>query len=223
MEKIVIGDCTLYHGDCMEVMPLLDKVDAVVTDPPFGMSFVSNFRRLETKHKAIANDKETGFLEWVCELETDHSKYIFCRWDNLYNVIKPKSAITWVKDNHSMGDLEHEHARMSELLLFYPGKNHKWPKQRPTDIIKAKRTGNNLHPTQKPVDLMMQIVPWTSGTVIDPFMGSGTTGVSCAKLGRKFIGIEIDKEYFDVAVQRIKDAYTQPDMFINTLTKNNCD
>ena len=78
----------------MEVMPMLGKVDAVVTDPPFGMCFVSNFRRQETKHIPIANDKETLMLEWATNIEVNHSKYVFCRWDNLYDVKKPKSLVT---------------------------------------------------------------------------------------------------------------------------------
>lgn len=61
---------------------------------------------------------------------------------------------------------------------------------------------------------MQHIVKWTAGTVLDPFMGSGTTGVACAKMGRKFIGIEIEPKYFDIACKRIEEAYKQPDMFV---------
>ena len=113
-----------------------------------------------------------------------------------------------------MGDLEHEHARQTEVAAFYPGQGHFFPKGRPQDVIRAPRTGNEFHPTEKPVQLMMAFVEWTSGTVLDPFMGSGTTGVACAKLGRKFIGIEIDEGYFHIACARIRDAHSRPDMFI---------
>lgn len=209
-----IGNCTLYLGDCREILPTLDKVDAVVTDPPFGMCFVSNFRREETKHMPIQNDDTPDLLRWACGIPVKHSKYVFCRWDNLSNVPKPESAITWVKNNWSMGDLEHEHGRMSELCLFYTGEDHSFPNKRPVDVISCARTGNNHHPTEKPVDLMRSIVEWTDGVVLDPFMGSGTTGVACAKLGRKFIGIELEPKYFDIACKRIDEAYRQPDMFI---------
>ncbi len=219
MRKEIIGDCTLYLGDCLEVMPTLGRVDAVVTDPPFGMCFVSSHRKEDTKHRAIANDQTADMLIWAANMEATHSKYVFCRWDNLTDVPKPRSLITWVKNNHSMGDLDHEHGRKTEVCLFYPGENHHFPKYRPNDVIYADRTGNNFHPTEKPVELIKQIVDWTAGTVFDPFMGSGTTGVACVKLGRKFIGIELDEKYFDIACKRIEEAYKQPDMFIQSPTK----
>lgn len=113
-----------------------------------------------------------------------------------------------------MGDLEHEHARQTEEIAFYTGPNHSWPWKRPTDVIYGDRTGNGFHPTEKPVDVMAQIIQWTAGTVFDPFMGSGTTGVACAKMGRKFIGCEIDEKYFDIACKRIENCYKQPDLFV---------
>ena len=207
-----IGDATLYLGDCREIMPTLGKVDAVVTDPPYGMEFRSNHRM--DKHLAIANDDAEWPLELATQIDAIHSKYVFCRWDDLRRIEKPKSLITWVKNNWSMGDLEHEHARQTEVAAFYPGGGHFWPTGRPTDVIEAPRTGNEHHPTEKPSQLMWAVVRWTSGTVLDPFMGSGTTGVACAKLGRKFIGIEIEPKYFDIACRRIEAAYKQPDMFI---------
>lgn len=214
-QKETIGDCTLYLGDCMEVMPELGVFDAVVTDPPYGMGFVSGHRKLGTKHMPIANDGDVTFLKWASELQAIHSKYIFMRWENLQDLsITPKSCITWVKDNHSMGDLEHEHGRQTEICAFYAHDGHKWPNKRPNDVIKCARTGNNLHPTEKPVSLMEVIVNWTLGGIVDPFMGSGTTGVACAKLGRKFTGIELEQKYFDIACKRIEEACKQPDMFV---------
>ena len=207
-----IGDATLYLGDCREILPTLGKVDAVVTDPPYGMEFRSNHRTV--KHDAIANDAAEWPLELAVSIEASHSKYVFCRWDDVRRLEKPKSLVTWVKNNWSMGDLEHEHARQTEVALFYPGVDHFFPAGRPTDVIEAPRTGNEFHPTEKPAQLMWAVVRWTSGTVLDPFMGSGTTGVACAKLGRKFIGIEIEPKYFDIACRRIEAAYKQPDMFI---------
>lgn len=213
-KEVVIGDCRLLLGDARDIVPFLrlEALGAVVSDPPFGMSFRSNYRAV--KHNAIANDGDPDALAWASAIHADHSKYIFCRWDNLQDVPKPKSLVTWVKNNWSMGDLEHEHARQTEVYLFYPGPFHDFPAGRPTDVIEAPRTGNNFHPTEKPVQLMMAIVRWTRGVVLDPFMGSGTTGVACARAGRQFIGIEIDGGYFDIACQRIQDAYSRPDMFI---------
>lgn len=209
--KEVIGDCTLFLGDCTEILPVIGKVDAVVSDPPFGMDFRSNFR-IE-KHARIANDDNVDLLRWTTEIPASHSKYVFCRWDNIPDIPKPKSLVTWVKNNWSMGDLEHEHARQTEVSAFYPGPDHFFPKSRPQDVIRAPRTGNEFHPTEKPVQLMMAFVEWTSGVVLDPFMGSGSTGVACMKLGREFIGVEIDEAYFEIACDRISKASKQSDFF----------
>jgi len=210
-----IGNATLYLGDCAEILPTLGQFDAVVTDPPYGMAFQSNFRLV--KHLKIANDETPELaqevINWAIE-NANHSVYAFGRWDNLYNYPKPKSLITWVKNNWSMGDLNHEHARQTEVAFFYNCKNHKFPKQRPTDVINFARTNNEYHPTEKPVGLMQIFVDWTEGIVLDPFMGSGSTGVACAKMGRTFIGIEKEQKYFDIACKRIEQAYAQGDMFI---------
>jgi site-specific DNA-methyltransferase (adenine-specific) len=210
-EKVIIGDCTLYLGDCRDTVENVDEWHSLISDPPYGMGFVSNHRI--QRHKVIKNDDDVCLLQWCCELSASHSKYIFCRWDNLSDVPRPKSFITWVKNNHSMGDLEHEHARKTEGILFYDGEKHNWPNGRPNDVVKNNRTGNNLHPTEKPVDLMCQVCAWTSGTIIDPFMGSGSTLVAAAKMRRKAIGIEIDPDYFLIAVERVRNEYRQGDLF----------
>ncbi|CAH1656989.1 Methyltransferase (modular protein) [Hyphomicrobiales bacterium] len=194
-------------------MQLGGGIESMVSDPPYGMAFQSN-HRIE-KHSSIANDDCAELLVWACDLPATHSKYIFCRWDNLREVPKPKSLVTWVKNNWSMGDLKHEHARQTEVALFYPGPNHFFPTGRPTDVVDARRTGNGNHPTEKPISLMMTVVGWTSGTVFDPFMGSGTTGVACARMGRPFIGVEIDEEYFEIACDRIAKAHSQADLFVS--------
>jgi len=209
--EVVIGDCRVILGDSVEIVPHLKDIGAVVTDPPFGMDFRSNHRKV--RHEAIANDATTALLEWACTIEAAHSRYIFCRWDNLRDIPKPKSLVTWVKNNWSMGDMEHEHGRQTEVAAFYPGPDHDFPKGRPSDVIRAPRTGNEHHPTEKPVQLMAAMVEWTRGTVLDPFCGSGSTGVACARLGRSFIGIESHEPYFDIACARIQKAYAAPDMF----------
>lgn len=206
-----IGQATLYNGDCREALDIIGEYQALITDPPYGMAFRSNHRAV--KHEAIANDGDVGMLQWTCGLPATHSKYIFCRWDNLADVPRPKSCITWVKNNWSMGDLKHEHGRQTEVALYYPGDNHFFPTGRPSDVVYAPRTGNGDHPTEKPVGLMEQVVLWTDGVVFDPFMGSGTTGVACTRLGRGFIGVELSVEYFDTACRRIEAALNQPSMF----------
>lgn len=209
MRKEVIGIATLYLGDCREMD--LSSLDCVVSDPPYGMDFQSNHRN--QKHDKIANDGDAELLKWASDLTPSHSSYLFCRWNNLPEVPLPKSLITWVKNNHSMGDLEHEHGRQTEVALFYPGPSHDFPKGRPTDVIKAPRTGNENHPTEKPVQLMKAVIEWTRGTVFDPFMGSGSTGVAAVQMGRNFIGCELHEPYFEIACRRIEDAQRQGNLF----------
>lgn len=213
MRKEVIGRATLYLGDAREVVPGLGALDCIVTDPPYGMKFQSNYRT--DQHKAIANDDTEELLIWATSLQPKHSSYLFCRWDNLVAVPKPKSLVTWVKNNWSMGDLEHEHACQTEVALFYPGPEHDFPRGRPTDMIRAPRTGNDFHPTEKPVQLMRAFCEWTRGTVLDPFMGSGSTGCAAVSMGRDFIGVELDEGYFDIACRRIEDAQRQGDFFLS--------
>lgn len=193
----------LYCGDAREILGTLDEVDSCVTDPPFGMGFQSNHRIVD--HKPIAGDGCEGLLMLATQIPVRHSRYVFCRWDNL-SIIKPRSLITWVKNNWSMGDLDHEHARQTEVIAFWPGPDHAWPDKRPADVIHHPRSGNVNHPTEKTESLMEEVCGWTSGTILDPFMGSGTTGVAAVRLGRKFIGIEIDEGYCKIAVRRIREA-----------------
>lgn len=207
-----IGNCRLVLGDSTSIVPLLGAIESVVTDPPYGMAFQSNHRTI--RHRKIINDAGVAMLRWACTIEAAHSRYVWMRWENLKDIPMPRSLITWVKNNHSMGDLEHEHGRKTEVCAFYKGPHHRWPSQRPVDVVSAVRTGNEYHPTEKPVSLMQEVVGWTIGTVLDPFMGSGTTLVACAKMGRKGIGIEIDPDYFEIACKRVEEAYRQPDLFV---------
>tara|TARA_R110000868_G_scaffold411297_1_gene702890 strand:- start:48 stop:716 length:669 start_codon:yes stop_codon:yes gene_type:complete len=210
-----IGDATLYLGDCREIVPTLGSIDAVVTDPPFGMAYQS--ARRSDRHEKINGDDEAGLLLWATNLAPKHSSYIFCRWDNLRELPAPKSAITWIKNNWTSGDLEHAHARQTELILFYPGPSHKWTRGRPTDIISCPKEFSDDHPTEKPRQLLERIVEWTDGIVIDPFMGSGSTGAAASRLGRKFIGIEINEKFFNLSCRRIEEATKQQDMFLTPL------
>lgn len=213
MREEIIGNARLVLGDCREILPTLMGVDAVVTDPPFGMAYQSS--RRTDKHAFIQGDADEVLLRMACEIKVPHSRYVFCRWDNLCNVPPPRSAITWVKNNWTSGDLEHAHGRQTELILFYPGEQHFFPDYRPPDVIRCPKETTDIHPTEKPVQLMHLVVGWTHGVVLDPFMGSGTTGVACARLGRRFIGIEVHEPYFDIACRRIEQAYRQRDLFVD--------
>jgi site-specific DNA-methyltransferase (adenine-specific) len=200
-----LGRHKLFCGDSLKkenINSLLagNPIETVITDPPYGMDFVSNRRKV--KHKSLENDQNTNALHFTSTLEAKHSKYIFCRWDNLVDVPKPTSLITWVKNNWSMGDLEHSHARQTEVALFYPGKDHYFPSGRPSDVMNHARTGNELHPTQKPVELMAEIMRWTNGIVLDLFAGSGATLIAAEQLGRTCVAMELDPKYCDVIIAR---------------------
>ena len=194
---------TIYHGDCRDIIPFIPLPDLIITDPPYGMEFQSNHRF--QKHMKIIGDKELDTA--TIRLFIDAAKcgvYTFCRWDNLKDMPPPKSVLVWVKNNWSMGDLLHEHGRQWEAICFYPKENHKFIKRIP-DVINADRTGNFDHPTEKPSGLLRILIEANEGeTVLDPYMGSGTTLRAAKDLGRKAIGIEIEEKYCEIAVQRLR-------------------
>jgi site-specific DNA-methyltransferase (adenine-specific) len=221
----IIGDCQLYLGDCMDILPLISGINACITDPPYGVSFQSNRRKI--KHDKIHNDSE---LSWLPALDralfnalSDDaimiSFYGFLHIDQFMTAWKlagfePKSHFVWVKNNIGCGWFTRPQHEAAYLLT--KGSPEK-PTLAPSNVLRADMTGNEYHPTQKPVTLMERLIkPYTDreSTVLDPFMGSGTTGVACAKMGRKFIGIEMEPKYFEIACKRIEDAYKQPDMFV---------
>jgi len=193
---------TIYHGDCRQILPQLGNFDLLLTDPPYGMRYQSNYRKL--KHKPIFGDEQMdfNFIESLIK-KANCAAYVFCRWDNLVEMPKPKSVIAWVKNNTSMGDLKHEHARQWEACCFYPMPNHKF-NRRPSDVIYANRTDNSWHPTQKPVDVMIQLIDANQcQTILDPFAGSGTTGRAAKDLGKQAVLVEMDEQYCEIAAQRM--------------------
>lgn len=202
--------CTVIHGDCSEYLWQLSPgdVDLVVTDPPYGMSFVSGARK-EQYAPIVGDDRlPVETIQQLIQLPRLAS-YFFCRWDNLWDhetLPKPKSVVTWVKPGTGMGDLNHEHGRATEIALFYPGSAHVFRK-RPSDVLDQRRTGNMVHPTQKPEELIREMLRWYDfETVLDPYIGCGTTALAAHSLGKHFIGFEIDPTHFETAKSRIESA-----------------
>ena len=208
----------LRLGDCLELMKDIPdgSVDLVLTDPPYGMAFKSNYRK--EKYNEIQNDKSLEWLErYISEcyrvLKNNSAIYCFCSWHNvdvfkqaIEKKFKVKNILIWEKNNTSMGDLKGSYAPKYEMIIFA----HKGRKLlngfRYADIIKANRTGNKLHPTEKPVDLLELFIKNSSdenAVVFDGFMGSGSCGVACVNTNRNFIGIELDENYFKIAKERI--------------------
>lgn len=202
MEKFVKG---VHQGDSFELIKnISDKsIDLTITDPPYGMSFQSNHRKV--KHNKIINDDKfpVNFLNDLFRV-TRKAVYVFCRWDNLVELPKPRSVIAWVKNNWSMGDLKHEHGRQWEAICFYPMEEHEFNKRIP-DVIHANRTGNNLHPTEKPVELIRELIKCNKGDLVfDPFAGSGSTLLASKQEGRDFLGFEIEENYINIINKRLK-------------------
>lgn len=226
--KEQIGDCTLYCADTREVLPLLPAVDLVVTDPPYGIAYVTERRYVSDAPAMLKND-DVAPIDTVAPmirlLKDTGAIYLCTRFD----VAEPwrtaisdaggtlKTAIVWDKTNHTAGDLDGDYGAQTELVLFAHKGRHKLRDGRDVNLWRIPRPVFGTHPTPKPVDLMGRAVRNSSdrgATVLDPFMGEGPTGVACVKLGRKFIGIEIEPKYFDIACRRIEQAYQQPDMFV---------
>lgn len=193
---------TIYHGNCAEILPQIPAPKIVVTDPPYGMDFVSGFRKI--KHEKITGDLSfPTFLVMDIIEKATAAAYIFCRWDNLISgdLPHPASVLAWVKNNWSMGDLKHEHGRQWEACCFYPKKEHAFIKRIP-DVVFCDRTGNVYHPTEKPFQLLRKIIACNIGeTVLDPFMGTGSALLAAWEEGRKVTGIEIEERYCEIAAK----------------------
>jgi DNA modification methylase len=217
---VVIGNATLYHGDCLEILPTLPKVDAVVTDPPYGIGADKNLRANKQHGAAVAPSRDYGAGRWdssaphqrVLDLASSRAKWqIF--WGGNYFHFQPSSCwLVWDKDN---GDNGYADCELAWTNLERAVRKFRWRWMGMLQELAGDKKEQRVHPTQKPVQLMewcIRLCPDVT-TILDPFMGSGTTGVACMNLGRKFIGIEIERKYFDIACERIENAQRQSRMF----------
>jgi site-specific DNA-methyltransferase (adenine-specific)/modification methylase len=203
-----IGNATLYLGDCRDILPTLGKVDAVVTDPPFGLGDKmqgGTWGAKEGFKEMLSWDSEAPQTETLLSIIALGKSAVL--WGgNYFGLPASRGWLVWDKSNAvpTMADVE-----LAWTNLDRPAKRFR-------GLVGRVEYG---HPTQKPLDLMK----WTIAqidhchaveTILDPFMGSGTTGVAAVQMGRKFIGIEREPKYFDIACKRIEDAQRQGDMFI---------
>lgn len=211
-QPVIIGDCTIYLGDCMDILPTLGKVDAVVTDPPYGIN--KDGKKQSTG--SHGGRKGYEFLGWddaippkaIFDHLISNSDYQIIWGGNYFShlLFPTMRWLVWDKGqriNQSDGELAW--TSMQNALRICT-----------MNRCELTLDGTN-HPTQKPVKLMqwcIEQLPKKCTRILDPFMGSGTTGVACVKMGRSFIGIEREPEYFKIACKRIEEAYKQPDMFI---------
>lgn len=198
----VIGAATLYLGDCRDILPTLPSVDAVITDPPYGIS--ANKQTLGKGKKEFDRgggwDDEVPDVRWIAK----HARW-FCVWGGNYfaDQLPPTNDIlVWHKlnDGRSFSECEFAWTNSGKQSRI---KSHHWSGE------------EKEHPTQKPLPVMawcMAVFP-DAQMILDPYMGSGTTGVAAMLAGRSFIGIERESRYFDIACRRIEDAQRQGRMF----------
>lgn len=220
----VIGDATLYLGDCMDVLPTLGKVDAVITDPPYGVDLGST--------KGGGGSHGLALEAYASYSDT---------YENYVSQIVPALITSVAKATRAaifIGPHIHELPKFDALGGVYCSAatgRHQWGFKNflpvlfygaypdlqngaryPTVIASNETAEKNGHPVPKPIGWMQWLVNLTTRpneTALDPFMGSGTTGVAAIQLGRKFIGIEREPKYFDIACKRIEQAVAQGQLF----------
>lgn len=207
MKEVVIGDATLYLGDCLEILPTLEKVDAVITDPPYGIGEDGGAQR--TRGSKRKSGESRG---WDVDrppkaafdlMEKAGSVRIY--WGGNYFADYLPASMGWLYWEKRMG------GDFADGELAWTSM---WKSLRQFSYYRKNK--GDEHPTQKPVPLMAWCIEQCKNnpqSILDPFMGSGTTGVAAIQLGRKFIGIERDPAYFEIACDRIRKAVNQGKLF----------
>ena len=216
MNKVVIGEATLYLGDCIDILPTLDKVDAVITDPPYGINAART-----------RNSAKDGWVDYGCDgwdlkrpsretfdMFLQKGKIVIVWGGNYFTDWLPPSMqwLSWDKgqDGFSLADFELAWTNQNKAA-----RRINYPRALALKDVKQ-------HPTQKPLAVMRWCVEQCKPdpqTILDPFMGSGTTGVAAIQLGRSFIGIEREPKYFDIACKRIEQSVAQGKLFAPERTK----
>lgn len=211
-----IGRATLYMADCREVLPTLPKVDAVLTDPPYGIGIASKGRIGGGTGGKGTWRKEYDPTTWDSETSDDavaaaiaNSTHAIVFGGNYYPLPPARCWLVW--DKETTGNFADCELAWTNLDKTVRRIRHLW-----NGLARAGNEPRGDHPSQKPVPVMKWCIghlPDTALTILDPFMGSGTTGVAAVQMGRQFIGIEREAKYFDIALRRIEDAQRQGDMF----------
>ena len=218
--KVAIGDCTLYNEDCAFILPTLHGVGAVVSDPPYGMGWNTDSTRYSggLRTHRTGRPKE-GRADWGAVANDDKPfdpepwlrfpQVILWGANHYASRLPVGTTLVWIK--RLDGAFE---SFLSDAEVAWMKGGHGVYCRRDLSMNHATNANGRDHPTQKPVGIMQWCVEKTKGLVLDPYMGSGTTGVACVKMGRPFVGVEIEKRWFDAACRRIEDAYKQGDLFV---------
>ena len=206
-EKVTIGDCELWHGDCREILPTLPQFDLILTDPPYGIGAsagTGKYGRLKVEAgRDLAWDNETP-PQWLMLLMLEQADYLIVFGGNYFTLPPSRNFLIWDKGAGFKG---RDFAECEFAWCSWDGN----AKVLTRDPLANRDYAHKVHPTQKPV----RVLEWAmlhapkSDTVCDPFMGAGSTGVACHNLGKRFVGIEREREYFDIACERIARAQAQ--------------
>jgi DNA modification methylase len=225
---VIISDATLYHADCRDILPTLEGVDCVVTDPPYnvGYSYESYDDSLsEEDYKRLIgtfSPYPCAFIHYpeslpLISLALEEPPRKVVAW--VYNANTPRQwrIVAWFGITPDFTAIGQPYKNPNDKRIRQRiangemGRLYDWWEISQVKNVSAEKTE---HPCQMPDEVMYRAVAITPAeTILDPFMGSGTTGVACARLGRQFIGIEIEKKYFDIACERIDREYSQGKLF----------
>ena len=249
-EKIIIGNATLYHGDCLEIIPQVGEVDLILADPPYNISQKGRIDRRDEfdspimrRKKSVNYDfgewdiKERGeFLNWTnlwlkecCQILKEGGAILsffskedisYLGWQSMAHNIRTRTILTWHKTNPVPSFRKVNYLSSCEFIWVGSKGQKAWTFNfgRQKDMHNFFETENSSgygeteHPTEKPISLLSRLIKTHSNrgdAILDPMCGSGTTGVAAVQMDRKFIGIEINKAYFDIACKRIEDAQRQ--------------
>lgn len=225
MKPVIIGNATLYLADCMEVLPTLERVDAVITDPPYGIGWDRTAERDSGRKPGVSAAKKGVYIasgwddappedELLMQIIGTGEKAIIFG-GNYFSLPPTKCYLVWDKKT---GETEFADCELAWTNLNKPVRKIEWMW---SGMLRQGREERNGHPTQKPLAVMKWCIEQAGNpkTILDPFMGSGTTGVAAVQMGRKFIGIEREERYFQIACRRIEDAQRMQDMFIEPTCK----
>ena len=221
---------TLYNVDCIELLKSLDNnsIDLVITDPPYLIDYKTN-HRIDKKHKfcsTIKNDNNPDLISNVIKelyrvMKDNTAGYMFCSFDKvdffkteIEKYFKIKNIIIWVKNNWTAGDLKAQFGKQYEMIILFNKGRCLFNGKRLTDVWNFDRVAGKkqLHQNEKPLDLIKQAIEKHSkegDLILDCFAGSNTTGLACLQSNRNFIGCEIDKEYYEIALKRIQEHSQQ--------------
>lgn len=221
-----IGNATIYCGDCRDILPVLGCADAIITDPPYGIGYDWSKRR-KSRNNSLSwgNCRDPERIWQESTIVGDDARFDPSLW------LKFPQAILWGADNYEglpsgtkwlvwdkrrdstpddFGDAELAWTSLRGVIRIHRQVWRGIVREGEENVANSPK----YHPAQKPVALMSWCVDMTKGTVCDPYMGSGTTGVASARLGRPFIGVEIHEPYFEAACRRIEEAMRQTSLLV---------